>query len=220
MDKKEKQLLMESYNERLQKFGHSSKTLGWTKGRHELRYYILLSHWNLENKSILDFGCGFGDMYGFAKKKGLKINYFGIDINKNLILEGKKAYPDANLEVRDAFEQGLDRNYDYILSSGAHNYKIKDNWIHIERTFELFNKHSLGGFAMNFLSNKVDYELDDTYHTDPTRLIGLAYNYSNRIVLRNDYMPFEFTVFIDKQNKFDKSVAVYPEYASFINPKG
>lgn len=214
--KEEKKLLIDSYNERLQKFGHSYKTLGWPRGRHELRYYILLTQWNLENKSVLDFGCGFGDMCNYAKKLSLNINYSGIDINEKLILEGKKAYPSVNLEVRDAFEQGLDKKYDYILSSGVHNFKIKDNWSFIKKTFELYNQYSINGFALNFLSSKVEYTLEDTYHSDPAQIVELAYSYSNRIVLRNDYMPFEFTIFVNKQDEFDKDLVVYPEFSKFV----
>lgn len=216
MDKEDKKLLLESYNDRLKKYGHSNDTLGWTKGKHELRYYILLTQWNLENKSVLDFGCGFGDMYNYIKKLGLNLDYYGVDLNEKLILEGKRAYPGANLEVRDALENGLSRKYDYILSSGVHNYKIKDNWSFIEKTFELYNEYSIKGFALNFLSNRVDYTLKDTYHSDPVKIIELAYKYSNKIVLRNDYMPFEFTVFVDKQKEFDKDSVVYPEFLKYI----
>jgi SAM-dependent methyltransferase len=216
MDKEDKELLIESYNDRFKKYGHSNDTLGWTKGKHELRYHILLTQWNLENKSVLDFGCGFGDMYNYAKNLGLKIEYYGVDLNKELILEGKKDYPDANLEFRDALESGLSRKYDYILSSGVHNFKIKDNWSFIEKTFELYNEYSLKGFALNFLSNRVDYTLEDTYHSDPVKIVELAYKYSNKIVLRNDYMPFEFTLFVDKQKEFDKDSVVYPEFSKYV----
>ena len=69
---------------------------------------------------------------------------------------------------------------------------------------------------MNFLSDKVEYELENTYHANPAKVLDLAYNYSNKIILRNDYMPFEFTVFIDKKNEFDKNKVVYPEFLKYV----
>ena len=217
MDKQEKEIVIYKYNKRLKEFGYNPKTLGWDKERHYLRYHILLNHWNLEEQEVLDFGCGFGDMFDYINRAGIKLNYHGVDINENLILTGKKIYPEADLSVRDIFVDGLGKQYDYIFSSGTHNTKLNNNWNFIEKTFELCNKYSKKGFALNFMSNKVDYELEDIYHCDPASIISLAYKYSNRILFRNDYMPFEFTIFIDKQNNFDKSSVVYPEFVKFIS---
>ncbi|MBI3591582.1 MAG: methyltransferase domain-containing protein [Candidatus Melainabacteria bacterium] len=220
MDNLEKQMIIERYNKRLSEFGYNPKTLGWgEKMRHNLRYNILLTHWDLNGKSVLDFGCGFGDMYGYANKINLKIKYHGIDINENLIAEGKKIYPDANLYIKDIFDEKNEKSekkYDYILSSGVHNSKIRDNWGFIKKTFEFFDKYSIKGFALNFLSDKVDYQLEYTYHANPMEILDLAYTYSNRITLRNDYMPFEFTIFIDKENEFDKEQVVYPDYKKYV----
>jgi hypothetical protein len=43
-------------------------------------------------------------------------------------------------------------------------------------------------------------------------VLALGYRFSNRVVLRNDYMPFEFTIFVDKRSAFDPARAVYPEF--------
>jgi SAM-dependent methyltransferase len=212
MNNPEKQIIIDRYAKRLAQFGYDPKTLGWTKGKHNLRFHILLSQWNLDNADILDFGCGFGDMYAYCMRHFSNTRYQGIDLNQELITEGKKQYPNADLSARDAFAASLDKQYDYIFSSGVHNFKLTDNWRFIQDTFELFNNFSTKGFALNFLSNKVEYELSDTYHSDPALVLDLCYKYSNRVVLRNDYMPFEFTVFVDKQNEFDKDHGVYPEF--------
>ena len=213
MEMTDKKYIIERYNKRLAQFGYHPKTLGWgEKPRCSLRFFVLLKEWNLENAHILDFGCGFGDMYKFINENNINTHYHGVDINKSLIEMGKQTYPQANLSSRDALEEGLPQKYDYIFSSGVHNTKIADNWSWIEDTFRLFNQYSTKGFALNFLSNKVEYKLEDTYHADPGEILNLAYKYSNKIVLRNDYMPFEFTIFINKQNEFDKNQVVYFDY--------
>ena len=217
MKESEKQLIIDRYRKRLAEFGYDPRTLGWTKGRHNLRFHVLLSHWDLDHAEILDFGCGFGDMYAYCRQHFKTVEYEGIDLNPDLIAEGKKHHPQAKLNSKDPFASGLDKKYDYIFSSGVHNFKISDNWHYIQDTFELFNAFSKKGFALNFLSNKVEYELSDTFHSDPAMVLDLCYKYSNRIVLRNDYMPFEFTVFVDKQSDFDQEYGVYPEFSGYIS---
>lgn len=216
MEPFDKESIIRRYSKRLKEFGYDPKTLGWGKQRHKLRYYILLSQWELTNKSILDFGCGFGDMFSYCKEMGVNVIYEGIDINPELIAEGEKIYPQANLKVRDIFEEGLDKKYDYIFSSGVHNLKLKNNDEFVEKTFQLFDKYSLEGFAVNFVSNHVDYKDEHLFYADPSKILNLALSYTNRVILRHDYMPFEFTVFIDKRDRADKYYNVFLDFMKYI----
>lgn len=212
MNDEEKQRVLQTYDERLARYGHDPRTLGWPKRRHRLRWSILTSQWDFRGASVLDFGCGFGDLYAWFREKKIDVDYEGIDINPKLIAEGKRKYPVAKLSVRDALAEDLTRTYDYVLSSGVHNIRFADNDAFTRETFELFDRTATRGFAVNFLSDKVEYRLEHAHHSSPEEILALAYRFSNRVVLRNDYMPFEFTVFVDKRNRFDKDLAVYPEY--------
>jgi SAM-dependent methyltransferase len=214
----EKERVLRTYDERLAQYGHDPRTLGWPKRRHRLRWTILVSQWDVRGRSILDFGCGFGDMYAWCRDKKLDVDYEGIDINPKLIAEGKRKYPDAKLSVRDALVEDLERTYDYAFSSGVHNIKLEDNDAFTRETFELFDRATTRGFAVNFLSDKVEYRLDHAHHSSPERVLELAYRLSNRNGLRNDYMPLEFTVFVDKRKAFDKELAVYPEFLGEVEP--
>ena len=217
MNKNEIDFIIKRYSTRLKRYGYSPKTLGWNKKRHSLRFHILTSHWDLNGCTILDFGCGFGDMFGYLKKNGVDCIYYGVDINQSLIKQGKIIYPDANLDSIDLFNNNDNLIFDYIFSSGVHNLKLEKNFDFISDSFKLFNSISKKGFAMNFLSDKVEYDLDDAYHSNPSKILDIAYNYSNRILLRNDYMPFEFSIFIDKLNKFDKGNSVYNEFLHHLS---
>ena len=39
----------------------------------------------------------------------------------------------------------------------------------------------------------------------------------SRVMLRNDYMPFEFTVYVDLRSDFDKARVVFPEFLPYID---
>jgi len=217
MDEQEKRDTLDRYDRRLEEFGHDPRTLGWHKRQHLLRYEVLLSHWDLNGRDLLDFGCGFGDMYAYCRQSGRgAVRYHGLDLNPRLVAEGTQRYPGADLFACDALTDGLPAVYDVIVASGIYNFRLKDNWDFINRTFALFARHSRQGFAVNFLSNRVDYTEDTLYYADPPRVLDLCYTYSRRVLLRQDYMPFEFTVFVDLRNNFDKRYTVFPEYLSFI----
>jgi trans-aconitate methyltransferase len=210
--------VLQRYTERLATLGPVPEALGWTKGRHKLRYQVLLQPWPLASADLLDFGCGFGDMYDYCRGHFPGVRYHGFDLNPALVAAGRERYPAADLKAGNALKDGLDGEWDVIVASGLFNFRLSDNWSFIQAMFDLFARHSRIGFAANFLSDRVDYRLDHTYHADPARVLELAYTYSNRVALRNDYMPFEFTVYVDRRTEFDKALVVYPEFVSYVDP--
>jgi SAM-dependent methyltransferase len=213
----EVQLVLDRYTKRLAALGPVAEALGWTKNREVLRYHVLLEPWSLTTERLLDFGCGFGDLYAYCREHFPGVRYDGLDLNAALVAVGRERYPDARLAAGNALKDGLTGCWDVIVASGVFNFKLGDNWSFVETAFDLFAEHAGKGFAANFLSDRVDFRLEDTFHADPARVLALAYRYSNRVMLRNDYMPFEFTVYVDLRREFDREHAVYPEFMRFVD---
>jgi hypothetical protein len=197
------------YNDRLLKYGYSEEALGWTKNKNDMRFKALLSEWraDLNNASICDFGCGFGDLFGYLKSHTEldSIQYCGIEINQKLVEIGREIYPDAEFWVGDFVNEPFDRTFDFAFSSGVFNHKLsfQDEYDFISECLNKLNAISRKGYAVNFLSDKVDYKLEHTFHSNPGKILELVYQHSRHVVLRNDYMPFEFTVYVRKDIQID-----------------
>lgn len=200
--------MRDMYAARLAETGYSPETLGWTKPKHRLRYRMLMDYWFdgpdpvSPSASLLDFGCGFGDLAAYCEARGLELDYHGIDLSPDLIAAGRKVFPHLALDAGSPIEDGLDRTYDLIVSSGAHNYALENNEDYIRKTFELFNASSRIGFALNFLSDRVNHRNAENFYASPAKILDLALSFSRRVQIRHDYMPFEFTVFVDKRTEF------------------
>lgn len=218
MDETEIKSTIARYKQRLQEYGATEKALGWgDKGRSKLRFEILLSQWNFNHSSLVDFGCGFGDLCGYMRERGIRdFNYTGIDINPELLEIARKRYADAEFRCLNLLAEPDFPDVDYVLASGTFNFKIADCFAFVKDAFTCFDKIAKKGFAANFLSNKVDYELSDVYHADPAQILNLAYSFSKNVVLRNDYMPFEFTVFVNKSSRIDEKLTVYEDFVAFV----
>lgn len=218
MNEKEIQHAIDRFNKRLEQFGISEQSLGWgTKGRARLRYEILTSQWDLNNSTVLDFGCGFGDLFDHITDKGASVKYTGIDINPNFITIAKEKHGDrATFYEKNLLTDGIDEEFDFVFSSGVFNHVLEDNEGFIKAAFEKFNKIAKKGFALNFLSDKVAFQYEYTYHVSPAFILDLAYKYSNNVVLRNDYMPYEFTIFINKFAELDEQYTVYKDFVKYV----
>lgn len=199
MDDMEKNDTIKRYNEHLKIYGDDPRSLGWLKGRQHIRFKALSEIADLNNCTILDLGCGFGDLYGFLKKK-YNIDYTGYDINKNLIDIAKTKNPDASFDVKDILREKVLKNFDYIISSGVFNFKLADNASFsknmLKKMFEICNK----GVAVDFVTDYVDYRNKDLNYTSPEEIFRFCKTLSKRVTLRHDYMPFEFCIYLYKND--------------------
>lgn len=214
----EKAALLRRYSERLAQYGATIETLGWTKPKHKLRYKVMLEYWLVTPSPkplrVLDFGCGFGDMFGLIRARALPIDYTGLDINSDLIAVARQRYPTGRFLCLDPFQDELAEKFDIVLSSGVHNHRLEDNEGFVRRSFDLFDRFTTVGFAVNFLSSRVNFRNEQNHYAAPEGILALALHYTPRVALRHDYMPFEFTIFVDKRNTIDDKMTVFVPFLS------
>ncbi len=220
LSEKEKNKIVLRYSERFNEFGYSPKTLGWDKGKQGLRFDVLTSGVDLKNKSVLDIGCGFGDLNKVLKIKFDKYKYTGIDVVDCLIQQGDGIFSSSNIKLicGDFLNYNFEEKFDYAIASGIFNFKLSDmdNYSYIESVIvKALNICSIG-IAFDFLSDKVDYQYEHTFHSSPEEILRIAYKYSRKVILRNDYMPFEFAIYIYKDDTFDPQNTIYNSYKDFI----
>jgi len=199
MKPEEKKETIRRYEERLEKYGASVKTMGWRdREQQNMRFVILSEIGDLTNHSVLDVGCGFGDLYGFLEQKGLHVQYTGYDISSKLIKIAQKRHPEATFEVKDILEESSVNEFDYVVSSGVLNHRLSDNegflGTMITKCFDLCNI----GVAINMMSNYVDYKDECLYYYSPEKVFTFCKTLTKRVIMRHDYMPYEFTVYLYK----------------------
>ena len=217
MPETDKETVVKRYSERYKEFGYSPKSLGWDKGKQDLRYHILLEEFNLENKSILDIGCGFGDANKLIRNRTKNYKYLGIDIVEDLIIEAQKQYTDnekINFKLEDFLKTEIEEEYDLVVSSGVFNFKLQDadNYKFINSFMKKAFSIAKEGLAFDFLSDKVDFQYDNTFHSSPSIILEMGYELSRNVILKNHYMPFEFALIVFKDDSFVKEDTIFTRY--------
>ena len=214
--------LIDSYRSLFKEFGYSPKSLGWKNGKQFLRFHQLTSLWDLENSTWLDVGCGFGDFIKFLRSSEIdNFNYMGIDIVSEFVNLAKIHYPNPNCNfINEPFlESNFIKTYDYVIASGTFNSQIDgiNGYEYIEnnivKMYNLCNK----AIAIDFITDKVNFKHEHNFNSNPERILSLAYDLSKRVVLRNDYFPFEFAVIIFKEDSFNPELTLYSEIYRNLN---
>lgn len=213
----DKARVLQEYNEAYQKHGYSPKTVLWGKEeKQNIRLEVLTSMYDFEGKSVLDIGCGFGDLNKILSKKYKDYKYLGIDINEQLVKEANEMNKDReniNFTVGDFGEYEFDQKLDYAVLSGTFAFSLedKDQYEHVEEYIKKSLEICNDGLAFNFVSDRVNFKVDGYYNYNVEKIISIAYKYSRNIVMRSDYMPFDFSLFIFKDDSFDDD-RIFNEY--------
>lgn len=210
----DREKVVERYTQRYAEFGYSEESLGWgKKGRQQLRFEILSSYWNVTGKRILDLGAGFGDLFQFLHDKEIK-SYFGIELTPALVKEGHTKYhsdPRFHLSVGDVSDPASYPECDIAIISGLFNFKLEsgNNYRFIEQTLRAALTRSTSGCAANFITDRVDYTEELIFNANPETILKIGLGITKSIAMRFDYMPFEFSLFLNKHESFDPAVAVF-----------
>jgi 2-polyprenyl-3-methyl-5-hydroxy-6-metoxy-1,4-benzoquinol methylase len=205
MNRSDEKRISEIYNTRLQEGLSDYKVVGWgSKESQYLRFKILTEINELTGMSVLDVGCGLGELYNFFKKNEIKIeSYKGIDISEDCIIEARKrlsATNQASFDFRNIEKIDGENLYDYIFLSGSLNLKMEDNLSFAKKVIQRMYSLCRKGVACNFLSTYVDFSLEKDYHYSPEEVFSFSKELSNRVVLRHDYPLYEFTIYIYKES--------------------
>ena len=207
--------MVENYRNQFKKHGYSPMALGWTKGKQDIRFEVLTSFFNLENKSILDLGCGFGDLNRYIRENITKnFSYTGIDVVPEFIskaIEMKNVDDDSKFLLGDFISTNLDEKFDIVLGSGIFNHKFSkgNNDEFIRNALFKACDYATEGVAFDFLTNRVGYELPHVYYSDPKEVLALGLLKSNNIIFRADYFPFEYAIAVYMDQEFDKHDTTY-----------
>jgi SAM-dependent methyltransferase len=138
------------YYKQLNKYQNDYDKVGWHNGviGQNVRFKVLLDIGVKDGDTILDFGCGLGDLYGYLIKNNYKVNYLGVDICDFLIQGAKNKYPLGNFfTINDLTD--IDFNFDWFISSGVFTYGFSfKEFVHIlKEAYKKSNK----GLSINML---------------------------------------------------------------------
>jgi SAM-dependent methyltransferase len=208
----DKDKILARYAKRIEEMGHGAAALGEPKHRQAYFFDILSQVDGLgASDSVVDVGCGYGDFFDFLRSKGWHGNYLGIDINPDLIEEGRRLYPDAELGVIDIQATPLDRVWDWCFCCQA--LTSATDAIPFIQHFESMLRTMWGmcrkGLVFNVLSPLVDYT--HPVHVRPPfdEVLAVVTKLTNRFTVRHDYMPYEYAIYAYKENAIEPDNHVF-----------
>lgn len=193
------------YEELLKQHGPGARAVQHSDREQQTKRFEILFEMAPDMHSVLDVGCGLGDMAKFMEKRFDRLSYIGVDFVRPFIDHANSLQYRDNVRFvqMDIRTEPLPGGQDYALLSGVFNNVMPDNESFMLQTLKKMFDASARGIAFNCLSTWVDYQADDLYYTDPEKVFAFCKSeLSPKVVLRHDYqlkkntIPFEYTMYV------------------------
>ncbi len=154
--------------------------------------------------SLLDFGSGYGSLYGYLSRLGHDLTYYGYDILETMVEEGKNIYKDNPHCFFSSLLGNIPR-VNYAVASGTFNMKMDHEtreWQDfVLKNIHIMDEYSTTGFSFNLLTSfsDPDYMRGDLYYADPCFYFDYCKkHFSKNIALLHDYGLYDFTILVRK----------------------
>ena len=174
-----------------------------------LRFDILIDNVELENKTLLDVGCGLGDLATHLAQKSIHAHYTGVDILPELLLRAQTDHPACQFSALNLFDEnasphdllaklGQPAGYDVIFCSGTLNLNLGNSETFLPHALQamLAMTHKNGLLVFNLLDARDPACPEDPRYAarHPRDVLALLEPLAHNIHLIDHYLKNDFTI--------------------------
>lgn len=185
------------YRAAIERHGLSPRGVHWNSEHSQyVRFKVIASLLprDLSDTSLVDAGCGFGDLFCFLKQeRKLPKTYLGLDCMVTMVHEARvrTGQPVRHCDIlHDPLEPA-----DFYVCSGAMNILHPfETHLFITRCYE----HAYWGFIFNLLEGKDESMVYNYCSIGTIKALGKALG--ARVIIKRGYLPRDFTVAFFKKD--------------------
>lgn len=197
------------YNKAADKHGTSSKAVLMDDPQTQyFRFSQLVKSLDFDDrrKTLLDIGCGNGELYKFLNFLGFRGQYVGYDINEKLLAQARSRFTNIDVHNKDIMSAEMTQHFDYVVLSGLFNVNVGQSttWVHdfLKKMFSLCD----GVMAFNMISTHVTFREETMFYMNPAEVLTFCIeNLSKRTTLAHHNLPYNYTVTVFKDESWNSA---------------
>jgi phosphoserine phosphatase/SAM-dependent methyltransferase len=209
--------------ERVKNYGHS-------RGKRLLLFPAVIRQIpKAKQGKLLDVGCGLGDFYPIAQRKGYK--YYGIDLSSDMINWAEDKFPRGYFKVADAtsFSHHYNEKFNVILSvmlfpNFSKKKMMLKSLIEMEKVLSSGGKIVLGvihpcfdPYMQKYLFKNANVETEFEGYFSSGKVFFVRKKFNNGVMLFNDH-HWTINDYVSAINKAGLRISVFEE-CKILSPK-
>jgi len=203
------------YGESFRLHGDSPASLLTPKGRNELRFRAIDPFVKGSGiTSVLDYGCGLGYLFEYLRNERLEFSYCGMDVMPEFVESCIKKYSSAATFEKIEPKASISGHYDVVFSSGVFNLQThadrEESKSYAFKRLEQLFVATRQVLVCDFLSPFVDFMQPESQHFTIEEITEFCFrSLSRRFVIRQDLLPYEFTLIVWKDSQIKRPENIY-----------
>lgn len=192
--------LREDYEKSLALYGESPKALlWWDYPSMAIRFRELVKEVPVADKTILDAGCGMGDLLPYLYAKSPRFKYLGVDKNKGFIEIAKRRYEGHEFKLGDPFNHKVG-TFEVVISSGVMNGNVRNWMVKRKRMIANLFEQATEVLAFNMAGSLKPPPNDSLIaYADAAEIFEYCKTLSSKVTLKTDYLDKDFTIVMLKR---------------------
>ncbi len=196
-----KRRILDHYDHRIQPGRASFDVLDWSDRDSQLkRFAVLPANVELDGKTLLDVGCGLGDLWAFLNAHDISVEYVGVDLSEKMVCAARRLHPDAEFVSGDVFKDEVfpPGAFDVVFASGVFNLDLGNNREFLARAVRRLLDLAGECVVFNLLHTRADVCHEGYVYYDPAEVLKDLEALSCHVTVVDDYLDGDFTLICRK----------------------
>lgn len=188
------------YEALLAEHGETYRALDWgSRQSQQKRFEVLADIGISAGDRVLDVGCGLADFNAWLINHRPGVEYSGIDLTPGMVERAQARFPNTKILNKTIFDEELPIGpFDYLVASGIFVFRQESPDDYLFSTIKMMYSLCIKGISFNSLSFWASEKSPSEFYADPANVINFCKSLSHKIVLRHDYHPADFTIYMYK----------------------
>ena len=184
------------FEPRVRQSRYSYRSVGWTSSRNQrLRFRMLCEAGDLEDRSILDVGCGVGHFYEYLKEHVNQFQYRGIDFCEDMVACASTTFPEAHFETQDVLTYAPHECFDYVVGAGIYNVSTGDNEQVMSRIVEKMYTLCSTAVAVTMTHGR-EFRHTIIHSYSKENMLACAQRLTPHVQIRTGFIPNHFVIYL------------------------
>ena len=179
------------------------QVLDWASAQSQLaRFQIFARNVPLQDKSLLDVGCGLGDLLTYLESLGLRVRYTGVDLLEKMVQAASRNHPGHDFIQGDIFQAHpfKPETFDVVFCSGAFNLNLGNNEQFLPSAVATMLELAREYAVFNLLHSRAASQEQTYFYYHPDQVREMLRDCPCEVRIIDDYLHNDFTVICKKQH--------------------